>query len=294
MTSSFSATDITTGRPKSIILDNKIFVYTPTPKRKVYWALLSKGDEWKDEVVIGLPDNADLGSMLTLKNKLYVVTADDKVLVSENGLSWNEDERLSGQGVEALIASFPNAITGIKHDAAEKKFFIVSPVNEDSSEWKWEMGDAVSSLFPINNFSFTVYKTKTGIWKAFTTGNAGDETNPVSLTPWFSLDGLQWTAVETPLSSDDVVSYCPYMQQPSIIRYDDKFYAFGDGFDAFYVSREGITWSEVEKLVLFPKDFKERSNYSVVIDKDNYIWVVWGEVGEVWRGRMNKFGFDIQ
>ncbi|KAA6320867.1 hypothetical protein EZS27_029417 [termite gut metagenome] len=292
MTSSFSTTDIPAGRPKPIILDNKIFVYTPTLKGKVYWALLSKGDEWKDEVVIGLPDNADLGSMLTLKNRLYVVTADDKVLVSEDGLSWNEDERLNGQGVESLIGSFPNVIVGIKHDAEGKKFFTVSP---DLSEWKWEVGDAVSSLFPIDNFSFTVYKTKTGIWKAFMTGDVGDETKPVSLTPWFSLDGLRWTAAEAPVSSDEVVSYsCPYMQQPSIMRYDDKFYAFGDGFDAFYVSKEGITWSEVKKLVLFPEDFKGRSDYSVVIDKDNYIWVVWGEAGEVWRGRMNKFGFDIK
>jgi hypothetical protein len=213
-------------------------------------------------------------------------------LFSADGLSWSESTALSNKGVEALIESFPTMIAGIRHDTDGKKFFCTT--TSDLSGWE-ETGDELpntSPLFPLNSISSTVYKTKTGIWKAFMMGNVDGETN--LLTPWFSLDGLQWTAVKAPLSSDDAVNYsCPYISQPSIIHYGDKFYAFGNKFDAFYVSTEGITWSEVKKLVLFPEAFKGKSDYSVVVDKENYIWIVWGG-GEVWRGRMNKFGFDIK
>jgi hypothetical protein len=292
MTTSFSAADITAGRPRSIILDNKIFVYTPAPNGKVYWTSLSNGYEWNDDVT-DLPANADLESILTFQGKLYVVTADNKVFSSENGILWSENTALSNNGIDALIASFPNVIAGVKHDDEGKKFFCI--VKEDLSGWErgYELPKTFP-LFPLKSMSSTVYQTKTGVWKAFMTGNAGDETNPASLTPWFSLDGLRWTAVEAPLTSDTIDYSCPYIQQPSIIRYDDKFYAFGSNFDAFYVSKEGITWNQVKKLVLFPKDFKGRSNYSAVVDEDNYIWIVWSGVGEVWRGRMNKFGFDIK
>ncbi|KAA6325778.1 hypothetical protein EZS27_025046 [termite gut metagenome] len=286
-----------TERPKAVLLNDKILVYTPD--RQVYWASLNKGNEgaWNRGVTTDLPVTANLSSMLAFNDTLYVVTFDDKVLTSADGLSWSEDAGLSGQGIETLIGSFPDMIAGIKHDTEEKKFFCTT-TSDLSGLSGWEKGDelpATSPLFPLKSISSTVYKTKTGLWKAFMMGNVDDETNPVSLTPWFSLDGLRWTPVEAPLSSDDAVSYsCSYMSQPSIIRYDDKFYAFGSNFDAFYVSTEGITWSKVNKLVLFPEVFKKRSDYSAVVDKDNYIWIVWGGSGEVWRGRMNKFGFEIK
>ena len=46
-----------------------------------------------------------------------------------------------------------------------------------------------------------------------------------------------------------------------------------------------------------PAEFKDRgNNYSTVVDKNNFIWVIWsnGGANEVWRGRLNKFGFERQ
>ncbi|KAA6307783.1 hypothetical protein EZS27_040544, partial [termite gut metagenome] len=84
-------------------------------------------------------------------------------------------------------------------------------------------------------------------------------------------------------------------KQPSILYYNDKLYVFGGSFDDFYASPEGLTWSSVKQKMLFPEHFGEASDhpYSIAIDKDNFIWIIWGQKGEVWRGRINKLGFKI-
>jgi hypothetical protein len=224
-----------------------------------------------------------------------VLTEDDKVYFSGDGTSWAENPELSGKGVETFIASFPDAITGIKKDENGILKFCVT--NSDLS--RWETGREVPETFLTENISSTVYKTKTGIWKAFVVGDVLSEATtikPIYTTPWFSLDGKGWASAEAPIPTDgDTVIYdCPYMEHPSIIYYNDKFYIFGENFDYFYVSQEGLTWSRIENKALFPSHFGNMSHYSMVVDKDNFIWILWGKEGEVWRGRINRLSFKIK
>ena len=60
-----------------------------------------------------------------------------------------------------------------------------------------------------------------------------------------------------------------------------------------------MSWKAVTKKVMFPKElmhlYKEANgNYSCVIDNEQYIWIVWSQTGEVWKGRINKMGFKKQ
>jgi len=48
---------------------------------------------------------------------------------------------------------------------------------------------------------------------------------------------------------------------------------------------------------MFPAAFNDlyeatSGNYSYVVDDQQYIWVMWSQTGEVWRGRLNKLGSD--
>lgn len=59
----------------------------------------------------------------------------------------------------------------------------------------------------------------------------------------------------------------------------------------------GITWKPVSRYVFFPTEFTDLynqadGNYSYVVDKNNFLWIIWSRSGEVWRGRINKLGFD--
>ena len=84
--------------------------------------------------------------------------------------------------------------------------------------------------------------------------------------------------------------------------YGGNYYIWGDEMDAVYASANGIAWFETETKFLLPTEFEGKTSYSVVIDptvdasdKRDYIWVVFGGHGmdnEVWRGRLNKLGFE--
>ena len=72
--------------------------------------------------------------------------------------------------------------------------------------------------------------------------------------------------------------------------------------DAIYTSVNGIAWFKTEEKFLFPEAFAGKTNYSVAIDptvdandKRDFIWVVFGGFGtgnDVWKGRLNKLGFN--
>ena len=73
-----------------------------------------------------------------------------------------------------------------------------------------------------------------------------------------------------------------------------------EAFEQFYVSKDdGISWEAITEKVMFPEEFRSlyeqaNGNYSCVVDDQHFIWIMWSQTGEVWRGRINKLGFEKQ
>lgn len=64
-------------------------------------------------------------------------------------------------------------------------------------------------------------------------------------------------------------------------------------FSAIYESRDGgITWKKSTGYVLDSAFDTSASSFSVVTDSDNFIWIICGGTGQVWRGRLNKMGWE--
>ena len=92
-----------------------------------------------------------------------------------------------------------------------------------------------------------------------------------------------------------------------MIYYNELLYAFGGpgksygkdipAFSKFYVSKDqGVSWTPVSQYLFFPEEFTDlynqaKGNYSFVVDKNNFLWIIWSKSGQVWRGRINKMGF---
>ena len=79
-----------------------------------------------------------------------------------------------------------------------------------------------------------------------------------------------------------------------MVKYDDKVFAMGtvnDTLSLFYLSSDGgRTWIPQKSPYLHPNAIKA-DNFSWVVDEDNYLWLICGGTGTVWRGRINRLGF---
>lgn len=105
-------------------------------------------------------------------------------------------------------------------------------------------------------------------------------------------ESFAWTYY--PAAADNPYN-CPTITSPSLFTYDKTslLVGLGTGQDAmdFYTSRDnGRTWKKNDFEA--PKDMARPSSVSAFADKDNFIWLVCGGTGEVWRGRLNRLGWQ--
>ena len=302
----FSATAVA-GKQKSVTLKNQsaedLWIYTSnTTAYKTSTA--PNNIRWEAIGGINLPPDAKLTSIVNFKTTnttseketLYIVTESNKVYRSENGIAWEEVTAL-GNNVKAIIATFPNVLTGIVEINGTYYFNI----SKDGINWeevkKDNNGeitlDKVPDNFPIDDIYTSNFLTTNGIVQTIAVGAPRTSGEKQTLM-WFSMYGNDWAE----MSSTSYDAYCPVMNNPFVMYYGGLFYCFGDEFNAIYSSIAGISWQKTERKFMLPKDFKDNTApYSISIDENNFIWIIFGgenTENKVWRGRLNRLGFKEQ
>lgn len=288
---------INDGEQKAVILNEALFVYT---SHVTAYRTSTAPDRygWSELAVSGLPQDARLTTAVAYAGRLYMLTESGAVYGSTDGAAWEAIATL-GDNVRLLIGGFSDRLCGVV-EIEGRKYFNVSL---DGVRWEAAAYEEVPAGFPTENISSTQAFTGNGVEKVVLVGmpQAG-ETETV---PWFSLDGKGWADLANTIYDN----YCPYLTNPVIMYYNNLFYCFGGSMDAIYSSVTGIAWEKTKKKFLLPEAFAGKGSYSVVVEptprdrtvtvaeKRNYIWVVFGGEGtpnEVWRGRLNKYGFEIE
>lgn len=278
---------------RSVLLNSDLLVFTAnTTAYKT--STVPYQYNWSPISVKNLPSDAKLTSVINFQEKLYMTTQTGDVYSSPDGAAWEKVNGLSNQ-VVALVACFakndidnqPPTLAGIQKDSDNNNYFCIT-----TDGLTWERTEAVPAGFPTENIYYTALTTDNGVDEVVVTGmpQASDE----KTTQWFSMNGKSWADLSTGSTPTTV---CPGMTNPSIMYYGDMFYSFGGKLDAIYSSIAGIAWYKTKKKFLLPADFKDKGSYSMTVDKNNYIWIVFGGNGtknEVWRGRLNRLGFAKQ
>ncbi|MDE6348172.1 MAG: hypothetical protein K2L60_05880 [Bacteroides sp.] len=294
---------IYTGRLKAVILKGELFVYTSgTTAYKT--STVPANYSWNEVALTGLPSDAKLTSIVEYAEALYLVTESKKVFSSTDGAVWTENTTL-GDNVTILINGFSDRLSGIV-EIEGKTYFNIS---KDGKNWEAARNAAgdllleeVPAGFPTEDLSVTRAVTGNGVEKVVLTGMPLADAEET--VPWFSLDGKGWAS----MASTQYDTYCPGIANPVIMQYGGTFYCFGGEMDVIYSSVTGIAWSKTESKFLLPQEFKDKGAYSIIVEptkdktvasaeKRDFIWVIFGGEGtrnEVWRGRLNRLGFEIQ
>lgn len=302
---------------KAIVLEDELWIYTSSTTAYRHSLTVSAGFRWDEVHINGLPEDAKLNSIVKFDGQLFVTNDERKAFCSDNGVDWQEIDMqgiqmatfITGIPEDNIIGS-PNILAGICTENGRNYFCVKS-----SDETIWRKSEKeVPADFPSQKIYSTVFTNASGIKQTVIVGNAKKATEKT--VAWFTMDGLNWVDMSTPSSLA-----CPAMENPSIMYYGGLFHIMGGKFDIIRSSSDGITWNESPDKFLYPGEkviipnedeeedgededkedtieyinwFKDKGDYTLAIDANHYIWIVWSEDGTVWRGRLNRLGFQKQ
>ena len=288
---------------KAVYFNDKIYVFARQDEGKVAVTTTSitDGHSWSALQPLSL-EKADYSTAMTWGDHLYII-AENQLYQSENGTDWSKIE--SAPKLKMLVSN----IYSQNNPEENNKLIAINTDNvfvESHNGTEWTEQESVPYGFPETSLSFVSYplNTNSSIDRMLVLGENPIATDTTSVV-WAQLS-TENTWGNYPPEKDNL-DFCPKLENIAMIHYNNQLYAFGGPgkkngsnlapFSAFYESvNNGITWQQVKRYVFFPEEFSNLykqadGNYSYVIDKNNYLWIMWSKSGQVWRGRINKLGF---
>ena len=176
---------------------------------------------------------------------------------------------------------------------------------DNGATWTVETLDSDAALLPNDNVNFACKTISTNSDTEYLllvgTGDA-DKKNALC---WFKYEehgaGDQnsgWSLIEHD-SNDNYA--LPKLSNLCMVRYGDYMLAIGGkgmddckvgAYEAIYASFDnGVNWKR-NGLVSLPLGFdKKATDVKMVVDDDNCLWLICSGTGQVWRGRLNKYGW---
>jgi len=228
--------------------------------------------------------------------------------VDDKGLVMMDEEttgKLLPPGMKRWIGSTSQEVYGLSDD----NDLMVS--QDGGMTWESDILDDDRHLLPVQDIAFVSYPLyyATNTEYALLVGNrsVGDFPDDKTAMVWrkivdndeYTPEGF-WSYLEP---AGDMA--LPRMAHMSLVAYDDGILAIGgedisEGvfsapYAQFYQSRDdGITW-KYNKSYQLPDGFDENAtSVGMAVDDDDYLWLFCGGTGQVWRGRLNKLGWQIK
>ena len=170
---------------------------------------------------------------------------------------------------------------------------------DDCLTWQSESLDNSADLLPTHNLNCAVFplQTNEGMSRVMLVGTRPDKEYAVV---WMKIvdennPGVgQWMLVAD--GNGKTNSYClPRLSSLTVLSYDGSAMSMGfkeDGLASIRQSLDGgITWKG-SSVYKWPEEAQGQQTLAATVDDSNAIWVVLGGSGQVWRGRLNRLGWN--
>lgn len=251
----------------------------------------SNTGEW-DRFVTNLPNNTDLNSFVKGNDDVYINSNDGGLFTSKDGLTWamldkKEGLRLIGVSDEKLYAIFNGVMNS-------------TPI--DSMNWEAEYMDDEPSMLPDEEICILTYPQTKELTRMILVGNRSvqsDTTAVVWSKCWMNFEDENKEGWMHYSRNWVNIRQLPMFTQMNLMYYDNMLLmATGKSvngsikaLERFYASKDnGLTWNRLQNFMP-PSDIHGVDGHiTSTVDTENYIWLIAG--GKVYRGRLNKLGFD--
>lgn len=290
---------------KAVALGGKLFVFGATSAGTAVYSASAGGSLAWAELDTDIALDGGAYKNVVVKDDAMYTLSDGGVLRSDDGKAWDE---VGGTGLKQLLAAGKDKLYALDGNGG----IVVS--EDDGATWDEDniMDDA--GMLPTENVSYGCLPVATdkNAERVVIVGNR-DINNSA-----FAEDSVAmvWSKIEEysdgsrthswVFNSEDNGYRLPRLADLSVAVYGDALVALGgrglgtstaEAFSGFYVSEDsGITWHADGTLYL-PEGFTnaDKDVFAMVSDDDNYLWIICGGTGKVWRGRLNRLGWeDVQ
>lgn len=273
------------------------------------------------EFATNLPSTANVQS-LHATDKFFVMIANGAAYTSPiaDGETWTKQ---GDYKVESIVGILPELVS---NRATPLNEFLITVYNAETlvyaktTDFKeidtdivlqsWNENKVLDG-FPIKEYS-TMDKVINSNETYLLTVAGKDHTNKLVTKPWMIKNiSLADKTASKPARIDILggksYNQIPYEQGVTAFWYDDKIQAISSDSLSLYTSLSGDLWEKANakqklKAKVGNKEGMEKMNMpSVVVDKDNYMWVFGGVSStkdsnptysqKIWKGRIHRLGF---
>lgn len=285
---------------KAVALKDRLFVFGTDGSRTLAYTS-ADGVAWTD-----LTGNfagqlaADAYRSVVKKGSSMYIYNNGSVERSDDGTSWSVTGTAA---LRQLVAA--SDIRLYAYDAGGR--FVESA--DDGATWTPAVIDESEDLLPTEDLSYVCVPVVTNkyTYRVLLVGNrdytacASDTTAHV----WGKVDEELPNSENQPWTYYDVAEEnrykAPRLRNLQTTAYDDAVIAIGgeslggaerDAFDRVYRSADGgITWKR-DSVISIPNGLRaDASSFAFVSDSNNFVWLICGGSGQVWRGRTNRLGW---
>lgn len=290
---------------KAVALGGKLFVFGSDLAGTSVYSTSTDGSLAWQELEPNIVLDGDAYKNVVVKDGCMYTLSDGGVVRSADGTNWSE---VGGTGLKQLLAAGKNKLYGLFADGR-------MAVSEDGGA-TWAEDNVIDdmSMMPTDNVSYGSFALATDesaeriiIVGNRDVSNSGYAEDSVAMV-WSKIEEYaDGSRAHSWMFNSEYNGYrLPRLSDLSVTVYGDALLALGgsglgtstaEAFSHFYVSEDyGLTWY-ADDMYYLPEGFSNggKDVFAMVSDSDNYLWIVCGGTGEVWRGRLNRLGWeDVQ